>query len=374
MKNIALFGSTGYIGRSVLDVIARQPDEFRAYALVAGSQHQKFKQQIEWFKPEYAALPIEVPEFRKQFPEVRFFHNEEGYEQIASLPAVDLVVMAIPGLAGLRATMHALECGKMVALATKEIIVSGGPLIKKHLKQILPLDSEHNAIFQILRSENSCIEQIILTASGGPFIDSPEDLSNVSLEQVLKHPVWKMGRKITVDSATLMNKGLELIEACRLFGLEKNQVSVVMHPEAIVHGFVLFTDGFLKGVLSLPDMRYSIAYCLNYPQRQSVGLPLLHPVEMKLTFRPLDERRFPCVALARNALESGDSYPVVLNAADDEAVKFFLDGKINFGRIPVLVEQALNLHSPVPIRTIDDVFEVDRSTRIIVRDMVGITG
>ncbi|MCM8814607.1 MAG: 1-deoxy-D-xylulose-5-phosphate reductoisomerase, partial [Candidatus Omnitrophica bacterium] len=259
----------------------------------------------------------------------------------------------------------ALDAGKTIALATKELIVCAGHLLSRKRKKILPVDSEHNAIFQLLEDKRiSEVKRIILTASGGPFLSYKKNLSDVSVAEVLNHPVWKMGKRITVDSATMMNKGFEIIEAFYLFNIKPENISVVLHPQAIIHGFVEFCDGFVKAVLSKPDMKYSINFCLNYPERISAGLDELDISAVQaLTFEAIETGRFPCFDLARHALKMGGSYLTVLNAADEEAIELFLKGLIKFDSIQVIVEKSLESHQAVVLDTIEDILQLDKQVR-----------
>ncbi|MGC8805552.1 MAG: 1-deoxy-D-xylulose-5-phosphate reductoisomerase, partial [Candidatus Ratteibacteria bacterium] len=298
MKNVVIFGSTGSIGRATLDVIESHPERFRVLGLVAHTQKGLLIKQIQKFKVRYVVFNCSD----EKLPEIKgteCFYGQEGLDFLATHPETDIVVMAISGLGGLTSTLKALDAGKIVALATKEIVVCAGHLLGGRKGKILPVDSEHNAIFQILDREKSSISGIVLTASGGPFLNYKGDLSRVTVKQVLNHPVWKMGQRITVDSATLMNKGFELIEAFYLFGIKKENINVVLHPQAIVHGFVKFCDGFVKAVLSIPDMKYSINYCLNYPERIYAGLPELDIQQLEtLTFQKVKPGMFQCFDLA----------------------------------------------------------------------------
>jgi 1-deoxy-D-xylulose-5-phosphate reductoisomerase len=364
MKNVVIFGSTGSIGTSTLDVLSLQPKEFRVFGLVANLQKEVLKKQIEKFSPVYVVLPEKDEQLPVLFPRTKFLFGDEGMEDIVSVSQVDIIVMAIPGLVGLKSTLKALNLNKKVALATKEIIVSAGPLLKKYLHNILPVDSEHNAIFQIISEEKTNIKKIFLTASGGPLLKYKGKTENITPRQILRHPVWKMGEKVTVDSATLMNKGLEIIEASFLFNAQHKQIDVLIHPQAVVHGLVLFPDGFMKAVLSVPDMKYSINYCLNYPARKNINLDDLDLFKIKnLTFQKPDINRFPCLRLAKQVLEKGNSYLPVLNTADQEVVNSFLCGKISFSDIPVIIEKVLEKHKPVKINNIQDIYETEKWTK-----------
>jgi 1-deoxy-D-xylulose-5-phosphate reductoisomerase len=374
MKNVVVFGSTGSIGRATLDVIEKNPGKFSVYGISACKQEGLLIRQIKKYRPKFAVFTEKNSEkSRVKTKKAKYLYGEDGLEFLATLPEVDIVVMAISGLAGLKCTLKALEAGKIVALATKEIIVCAGHLLTDKKGKILPVDSEHNAIFQILNRENSGVSSIILTASGGPFLNYKGDIKKVSPEQVLKHPVWKMGKRISVDSATMMNKGLEIIEAFYLFGVKKESIKVVLHPQAIVHGFVKFCDGFVKAVCSIPDMRYSINYCLNFPLRADCGLPGLDVSKMRnLSFYDVRAGMFPCFDLAKEALKKAGSYLTVLNAADEESVKIFLEGLISFDKIPILIEKMLAKHKRVSVDTPDDILSLDFQIREKIRIEAGL--
>ncbi|HPP66762.1 MAG TPA: 1-deoxy-D-xylulose-5-phosphate reductoisomerase [bacterium] len=369
MKNVVIAGSTGSIGKAALDVISRYQDKFSLYGIAGNTQQNLLIKQIKKYKPRFAVFSVGNTN-KTRIDQTTCFYGEENLEFFASVPDVDIIIMAISGLAGLSCVLKALDAGKTVALATKEIIVCAGHLLSGKKGKILPIDSEHNAIFQILDSENSKISRIVLTASGGPLLNYKGNLKNVTVKQVLKHPVWKMGKRITVDSATMMNKGLEIIEAFYLFGIEKERIDVVLHPQAVVHGFVQFCDGFVKAVLSLPDMRYSINYCLNYPIRSDCGLPEPCISQIgKLSFYPCKKGMFPCLDLAKEALKKGGSYLTALNAADEEAVKMFFEGGIGFDKIPVLIERVLGKHTGLCVDTPGDIFLVDAEIKKQIRAM-----
>lgn len=372
MKKVVILGSTGYIGRATLDVISRQSEKFTIFGLAANTQKDLLIKQVRKFNPSFAVLTENCSSQFEDTETTKFLYGQQGLEFISTHSETDIVVMAISGLAGLSPTLKALDAGKTVALATKEVIVCAGHLLFGKRGKILPIDSEHNAIFQLLENQTKTeYTKIILTASGGPFFSYKGDLSNVTVEQVLNHPVWKMGKRITVDSATMMNKGLEVIEASYLFNIESRNINVVLHPQAIVHGFLMFRDGFTKAIFSLPDMKYAINYCLNYPERVSVKLPELDISEVhNLTFEEIKKGRFPCFDLAKQALEMEASYPVVLNAADEEAVNLFLNGFITFDSIPYIIEKTLQSHKPVKVNSVEDVLEIDRKVKQQVRDFI----
>ncbi len=354
MKNIVILGSTGSIGTNALDIIRNHPDKFKVLGLVAGTKSQKLARQTEEFRPKLVVTKED---------------GEEAMIEAATLPEADIVLSAIVGAAGLKPTHAALKAGKTVALANKESLVAAGSVMIRALEEgggsLIPVDSEHSAIHQVLHGKKESVARVILTASGGPFLNTPkEDLEKATPEQALKHPNWTMGSKITIDSATLMNKGLEMIEARWLFGFPSEKIRVVIHPQSIVHSFVEYIDGSLLAQLGRPDMRTPIAYALAYPERITTPLPSLSLTEVSpLTFQEPDTEKFPCLRLAREALEKGDSYPCVLNAANEVAVASFLKGEISFTGIPKVVEKVLSLHKPFPLNSLEDVLEADRLAR-----------
>ncbi|MCM8763920.1 MAG: 1-deoxy-D-xylulose-5-phosphate reductoisomerase [Candidatus Omnitrophica bacterium] len=365
MKNVVVLGSTGSIGQAALEIISQHPEKFTLFGIAGNKQKELMLKQIQRFQPAFAVFNDESASRFENIKKTRCLYGQEGLEFLATCHDTDVVVMAISGLAGLSPTFKALDAGKTVALATKEVIVCAGHLLSGMKGKILPVDSEHNAIFQMIEKENiSEVKRIILTASGGPFLSYRKSLSDVTVEQVLNHPIWKMGKRITVDSATMMNKGFEIIEAFYLFNIRKESIDVVLHPQAIVHAFVVFCDGFMKAILSRPDMKYSINFCLNYPERVSAGFEELDISGVRaLTFEAIESGRFPCFDLARDALEMGGSYLTVLNAADEESVRLFLDGLIGFDSIPVIVEKSLENHKAVVLNTIDEVLQLDKQVR-----------
>lgn len=372
MKNVVVFGSTGSIGRAALDIISSCPERFSVFGLVANRQKELLIEQIQRFSPAFAIFNDGNGLKPEYIGNTKCFYDKEALEFLATHPDVDIIVMAISGLAGLIPTLNALDAGKTIALATKEIVVCAGHLLSDKKGKILPVDSEHNAIFQILERHNkSEVNKIILTASGGPFLSYKGNLSDVTISQVLNHPVWKMGKRITVDSATMMNKGLEIIEAHYLFNIEKEKIDVVLHPQAIIHGLAVFLDGFITAILSNPDMRYSINYCLNYPERLYTGLPEQEISDFPaLTFEEIKKGRFPCFDIARDALRMGGSYLTVLNAADEESVGLFLEGLIKFDRIPIFIEKALANHKPVLLKSAEDILFLDSQVKEQVRGFV----
>src|SRR6266704_641008 len=359
-RRIALLGSTGSIGRQTLDVVRCFPEHFRVVALAARSNISLLAQQTQEFSPAITACFAETPEqemaAREALPNVIF--GEQGLLDVATHPDVDIVVAATSGLMGLAPTLAAIKAGKTIALANKETLVMAGHLVMQAAQDagvsILPVDSEHSAIWQCLRGENATeVNCIILTASGGPFRQaSLEQLRSVTVEQALAHPTWHMGPKITVDSATLMNKGLEVLEAHWLFDIPYERIDVVIHPESIIHSMVEFVDGSLKMQASLPSMHLPIQDALSYPLRLNTsGTGLVSELRWsevaQLNFETLDRTRFPCFRLAREAAKRGGTYPSVLVGADEEAVALFLAEKIGFLEIAKLIEAVLEGHHPV---------------------------
>lgn len=343
------------MGRQTLEVVSTFPEKFRVLALTAASNWKLLVEQARKFRPQAVVILKSeyYPLVREALPkEVEVFSGEEALCEVASWPEAELVVSAIVGMAGLRPTLSALSVGKTVALANKEALVVGGDLIRRiRLKtgaRILPVDSEHSALFQVLKGHRRReVSRLILTASGGPFLRTPKErFPEITPEEALKHPRWHMGAKITVDSATLMNKGLEVIEAHQLFGVPYRRIEVVIHPESIVHSLVEFRDGSTLAQMSLPDMRLPIAYALSYPERLPLPYPRLNLPEVgRLTFEAPDFEKFPCLRMAYEAGEKGGFFPVVLNAANEETVAAFLSGSIRFDHIPQVIEETLNRFS-----------------------------
>ena len=376
-KKIIILGSTGSIGGSTLDVIRHYPEKFEVVGLAAGKNINLLAQQIQEFRPRTAAVKTWGDSLRlqKEFSKtgIDILAGEIGLTDLVTDLEADLIVSAITGIAGLKPTIAALEAGKDIALANKESMVVAGPFLKKIAARtgarIIPVDSEHSAIFQCLQGQKGkYLRKVYLTASGGPFFRLPlAELADCKVEEALKHPRWTMGKKVTIDSATLMNKGLELIEARWLFDLQPEQLQVLVHPQSIVHALVEFQDGSVLAQMSQTDMRIPIQYALSYPERLTSFLPALNLVEIAdLEFYPVDdEQRYPLFFLARKALLAGQSYPVMLNAANEVAVNAFLDSKIKFGQINLIVEYCHHQHQPAELNSLEDVFEIDRKTRIM---------
>ena len=352
MKRIAILGSTGSIGTQTLDVVREHADEYEAYALTAGHNAELLIAQAREFHPEVVVIADEsryetVREALADLP-IKVWAGAEAIGDAASLPDVDVVVTAMVGFAGLRPTVAAIEAGKTIALANKETLVVAGELITelavKHRAPILPVDSEHSAIFQCLVGENgNAIDKILLTASGGPFRTTPiEELANVTAARALKHPNWEMGAKITIDSATMMNKGFEMIEAKWLFGVEPERIEVLVHPESIVHSAVQLADGGVKAQLGVPDMRLPIQYALSFPRRLSLSGERLDLAALgRLTFERPDFNKFDCLRIAYEAIEAGGNLPCVVNAANEVANAAFRRGAVGFLDIPRLIRRAM---------------------------------
>ncbi|MEK6699035.1 MAG: 1-deoxy-D-xylulose-5-phosphate reductoisomerase [Nitrospirota bacterium] len=386
MKNISLLGSTGSIGQSTLSVVEKFPDRFSVIALAAGNNSELLEKQIRKFKPRIAAISGEkaAEGLRKRCGDlpVRILSGIEGMIQVAAAEEASITVSAIVGTAGLVPTMAAIRAGKDLALANKEVLVTAGELVMAECRsrgiRIFPVDSEHSAIFQCLHAgAHKDIRRLILTASGGPFRGhSRKELAKVTPAQALKHPNWSMGKKITIDSATLMNKGLEVIEAHWLFGMQPDRISVLVHPQSIIHSMVEYSDGAVVAQLGMPDMKGPIAYALSYPERLDGVSPALDLASLgTLTFEEPDLERFPCLAYAYDAIKAGGSMPAVLSAANEVAVKHFLDESIGFTDIPRVIKAAMDAHTPSPLRTVEDALKADLWARQeaegIIKDRLG---
>ncbi len=371
-KTLVILGSTGSIGRNALDVISRYPNRFRVVGLSAHRNVSLLTRQIRQFHPEAVAV-TDSKAFQEIFHlvrhEVQVLPGEEGAIALATREDADMVVSAMVGAVGLRPTLSAIQAGKDIALANKETLVAGGELIVSAVSasgiRLIPVDSEHSAIFQsILGHSRKEIRKIILTASGGPFRTWPaEKMAEVTPALALHHPNWTMGAKVTVDSATMMNKGLEIIEARWLFDILPQRIEVLIHPESIIHSMVEYIDGVIMAQLGIPDMRIPIAYALSFPERLEIGLEPLDLSRIgKLTFEKPDRERFPTLNLAYKAIEKGKTYPAVLNAANEIAVHAFLEGKISFVEIPKIVSTVMKLHEPYDV-TLDTVLKADQWAR-----------
>ncbi len=387
MKRIAILGSTGSIGRSTINIIESFPDRFAVSTLAAGRNVEAaYEQAIRW-KPAVLSMASEedagVIRSRLRAAGISgtdVVYGSGGAVRVATHPEVDFVVSAIVGVAGLEATYEAVRAGKSVGLANKECLVAAGELItaeaQRQGKPLLPIDSEHNAVHQCLRGGRmEEVERIWLTASGGPFRNTPAaDFATITVQQALNHPTWKMGKRITIDSATLMNKGFEVIEACRLFKIPPQQVEVIVHPQSTIHSMVEFVDGSILAQFSVTDMRLPILYALTYPER--ILSDLRFPVMdlRHLDFSPPDMQKFPCLRLAYEAAEAGGAKTIVLNAADEVAVAAFLDGCIRFDQIPRIIEEVLAATSVGKLESIKEVLEADREARHTAREKVAQLG
>ena len=366
LRGLAVLGSTGSIGCQTLDVVRSFRDRFAVIGLAAGKNSTVLAQQVQEFSPKLVYCATPTPELERSRPDGSRWAS---LEEIATHPDVDAVMVATVGRVGLAPTLAAIREGKTVILANKEVIVAAGELVmaeaRRHNVPILPVDSEPSAIWQCLRGESS-VSRLILTASGGPFRERPiEKLADVTPEEALRHPTWSMGDKITIDSATLMNKGMEIIESHCLFDIAYENIDVVVHPQSIVHSFVEFTDGSIKAQIAPTDMRLPIQYALTYPERwynhQTPRLASL--ADMKFTFQELDNARYPCFGLAVEAGRKGGTYPVVLSAADEVAVNLFLNRRIGFTDIFKVVEGVLEKHTPVFNPSLEDILLADEWAR-----------
>jgi 1-deoxy-D-xylulose-5-phosphate reductoisomerase len=379
VKQIAILGSTGSIGQSSLEVIRNNRDRFVVRYLTANKNIDLLRRQVEEFQPRGVvvldtALAKELKQSLGRGVEV--LSGEPGLLEIARRDDVDIVISSLVGFAGLQPTVEAIKRGKTIALANKETLVVAGGLMKrllrKHRATLVPVDSEHSAILQCLAGENPAdISRLILTASGGPFLNTPaEQFSTITVHQALRHPNWKMGKKITIDSATLMNKGLEVIEAHWLFDLPPERIEVVIHPQSIIHSMVEFIDGSIKAQLGLPDMKLPIQYALTYPARSAMnGARLDFAALQSMTFLKPDREKFRCLQLAYDALQAGGTATAVLNAANEVAVQAFLDGSISFNRIPELIDRALAQHNARKNPEFEEIVEADAATRSFVQSL-----
>ncbi|MGO3986223.1 1-deoxy-D-xylulose-5-phosphate reductoisomerase [Pseudomonas sp. SAS7] len=385
-QRITVLGATGSIGLSTLDVIARHPDRYQVFALSGYSRIDELLALCVRHRPAFAVVPSAEAAVRLRETlaaagcATEVLEGEAGLCQVASAAEVDAVMAAIVGAAGLRPTLAAVEAGKKVLLANKEALVMSGALFIEAVRRsgavLLPIDSEHNAIFQCMPGDYARglsavgVRRILLTASGGPFRETPvEALLNVTPEQACAHPNWSMGRKISVDSASMMNKGLELIEACWLFDAAPAKVEVVVHPQSVIHSLVDYVDGSVLAQLGNPDMRTPIANALAWPERIDSGVPPLDLFAIaRLDFQAPDEQRFPCLRLARQAAEAGNSAPAVLNAANEVAVEAFLERRIRFPEIAGMIEQVLDQEPVVPLPSLDAVFAADQRARELSRE------
>ncbi len=381
MKRIAILGSTGSIGKSTLNIVETFPDRFSVVSMAAGNNVELAFEQARRWRPEIISVANanaadQLFEKLKSIGfsgDVEVLHGSSGTVKVATHPDADFVVSAIVGVAGLEATYEAVKAGKSIGLANKECLVAAGDLItaevRRQGKPLLPIDSEHNAIHQCMRGgRRQEVHRVWLTASGGPFLHTPaSQFPNITVEQALNHPTWKMGKRITIDSATLMNKGFEVIEACRLFDMPPDQISVLVHPQSTIHSMVEFVDGSLLAQLSVTDMRLPILYALTYPDR--IASDLRFPVQelRRLDFEPPDLDKFPCLRLAYQAVEAGGAKTIALNAADEVAVAAFLEGTIGFLDIPATIKAVVD-ETPARVpESIKDVLELDAAARLRAR-------
>ena len=370
MKNISILGSTGSIGKQTLDVVRQHPDSFQVVAVTAHRNKDQLLEQINEFKPAIASISAkEDAEWLKthSVSETTIYHGMEGIIEAAACSVADLVLNSLVGSMGLLPTCHAIKAGKTLALANKESLVAGGSLVMKlatiHNIDILPVDSEHSAIFQCLRGENTRqVSRIILTASGGPFRTlNKNQIESMDPSSALKHPNWNMGQKITIDSATMMNKGLEVIEAKWLFGLDSSQIDVLIHPESIIHSMVEFVDTSVIAQLGLPDMRVPIQFAISYPERIPLKTERLNLSSLsQLNFEEADMERFPNLKHAFNAMDIGGTMPCVLNAANEHLVPMYLKGKVSFYQMAHLIEKTMHKHKSIDYESVQELHEVEQ--------------
>jgi len=388
VKGVTVLGSTGSIGVSTLDVIARHPDQYHVVALTANSNVEDLLQQCLQFQPDYAVMADKqsasdlARQLQSEAPKIQVLNGIDGLEEVSRLSEVDYVMAAIVGAAGLLPALSAVRAGKRLLLANKEALVVSGQLFmdeaEQHGAEIMPIDSEHNAIFQCMPTDYAKglvevgVRRILLTASGGPFRKmSAEDLVQVTPEQACAHPNWSMGQKISVDSATMMNKGLEVIEACWLFHTRPDKIKVVLHPQSVIHSMVEYTDGSVLAQMGNPDMRTPIAHALAWPERIESGVSSLDLFEIaQLDFEAPDCRRFPCLSLAYQAIEQGGTAPAILNAANEIAVAAFLDRRMGFPAIPKVIESTLAVIPTVDAQNLDELLAVDAQARAVAEQQI----
>jgi 1-deoxy-D-xylulose-5-phosphate reductoisomerase len=383
MKAISIIGSTGSVGVTTLDVVARFPDRFRVVAMAAGRNLELLAEQIRCFRPQLVS--VETPQLARDLAErirplqVTILHGGEGAIAVATHPEAKLVVSALVGALGLPPTLAAIKAGKDIAFANKEVLVVAGEVVtravREHGVRLLPVDSEHNAVFQCIEGRPSeTIKRIILTASGGPFRElAANRFDEITIEGALNHPTWRMGNKITIDSATLMNKGLEVIEAHWLFGLAPEKIDVVIHPQSVIHSMVELIDGSVIAEMAITDMAIPAAFALAYPDRLPLDhLPPLSLIDCaSLSFERPDLARFPCLSLAYEALRAGGTMAACLNAANEELVAGFLAGRIRFVEIPRHIETIMSRHHNTPARTLEDVIDTDGWARAMAHELIG---
>lgn len=376
MKLLSILGSTGSIGRNTLKIVEKFPERFAVKALAAKDNIELLAKQIKRFCPEIAVVFDEkrAHELKNILPveesDVEIMYGQDGYRAAATHDNVEMVVTAVVGAAGLLPTLAAIEAGKDIALANKETLVMAGEIVIQKAAdkgvKILPIDSEHSAIFQCIEGQRrKDLEKIHLTASGGPFLNKPaNEFFEIKPEDALNHPTWKMGKKVSIDSATLMNKGLEVIEAMHLFGVSQDMIEVVIHPQSMIHSMVSYRDGSVIAQLGIPDMKGAIAYSISYPERLPLNQPIPDFAGMgALTFQKPDFEKFPCLDLAFRACDTGKTLPAVLNAANETAVQAFLDQRLSFAKISKVIEKTMSRHSVAEHTSLDDILEADKWAR-----------
>ena len=382
MKNLSILGSTGSIGRNTLKIVEMFRDRFEVKALAAANNVELLAKQIETFHPEIAVVfdenrALELKNILPAGTGVEILYGKDGYRAAATYDSVEMVVTAMVGAAGLMPTLAAIEAGKNIALANKETLVMAGEIVVKKAAEknisILPIDSEHSAVFQCIAGHRrEDMDKILLTASGGPFLSKPaNEFVSIKPEEALNHPTWQMGKKISIDSATLMNKGLEVIEAKHLFGVSHDMIKVVIHPQSVIHSMVAYRDGAVVAQLGIPDMKGAIAYAISYPERLPLKQLIPDFVNIgALTFQQPDLTKFPCLALAFKACEIGGTMPAVLNASNEVAVEAFLDKRIAFTNIPELIKNTIEKHLSVKNPTLSDILEADKWARKTVEELI----
>lgn len=378
-QKLAILGSTGSIGTQALDIVRQHPDKFEVIALTANSNWKLLAEQVKEFNPEYALIGNKrhAKDLENECSRTNVLNGKEHLPELTSLNSVDIVLNALVGYAGFDSTLAAIRADKKIALANKESLVVGGEIITEELKRseakLIPVDSEHSAMLQCLAGESwDDIEKIIITASGGPFrAFTKEQMHQVTAEQALDHPNWNMGAKITIDSSTMMNKGLEIIEAHWLFGIPVHKIQPVIHPQSIIHSMITFIDGSSKAQLGLPDMKVPIIYALTYPERLDLDTPRMNWNEiLNLTFEPVDFDKFPCVRLAMESIEKGGYAPAILNAANEVAVQRFLNKEIGYIQIPEIVEKSLANIDWNDSLNAETLKEIDKETRTYAKSII----
>jgi 1-deoxy-D-xylulose-5-phosphate reductoisomerase len=382
MKNLSILGSTGSIGRNALEIVAMFPERFTVKALAAKDNISLLAGQVEKFSPDIAVVfdetrAVELKHLIPSGSRVEIMYGQDGYRTAATYDSVDMVVTAVVGAAGLIPTLAAIEAGKNIALANKETLVMAGEMVIKmaarNRVKIIPIDSEHSAIFQcIAGNRRQDLDKILLTASGGPFLNRPEnEFVKIKPRDALNHPIWQMGKKVSIDSATLMNKGLEVIEAKCLFGISQEMIEVLIHPQSVIHSMVSFKDGAVMAQLGIPDMKGAIAYALSYPERLALEQPLPDFAGIgSLTFEHPDLNKFPCLDLAYQACQAGETLPAVLNAANEMAVQAFLKQRVPFVKIPEVIGKTMESHTVVTNPTFNDIIDSDRWAREQARNFI----